>query len=56
MRANTQGCTEWSCIYHGEDNREKSRHDDACPVYNFTGSVISPFTAVPSCECSKYIR
>lgn len=32
MRPSTEGCTEWSCVYHGEENREKAGHAEDCPV------------------------
>ena len=33
-RHSTDGCTEWSCMYHGQENREQSmKLRDACPVH-----------------------
>jgi hypothetical protein len=33
-RASTDGCTEWSCLYHGEENERKSKAiRAACPVH-----------------------
>jgi NADH:ubiquinone oxidoreductase subunit E len=33
-RHRTDGCSEWSCIYHGEENRERSiEKRRACPVH-----------------------
>lgn len=49
MRASTYGCTEWSCIYHGLDNRLKSKHDTDCPVRSYTGALKS--RVVPDCTC-----
>ena len=40
MKPNTEGCTEWSCMYHGGDNRFKAAHDDGCPVREYTGFVL----------------
>ncbi len=39
-RPNTEGCTEWSCMYHGGDNRFKSAHAEGCPVREYTGFVL----------------
>jgi hypothetical protein len=36
-RANTDGCTEQSCIYHGEENRRKQAEQRAdCPEHGRT--------------------
>lgn len=33
-RATTQGCSEWSCLYHGRENERKTRElRDSCPVH-----------------------
>jgi hypothetical protein len=57
MRPNTQGCTEWSCVYHGASNREKAEHLESCPVrttdanvIHLNGSVLVWATLV--CTCS----
>ena len=39
-RPNTEGCTEWSCTYHGGDNRFKAGHADDCPIRSYTGFVM----------------
>jgi hypothetical protein len=33
-KASTQGCTEWSCMYHGKENERKQKAQRAlCPVH-----------------------
>ena len=36
--ANTDGCTEWSCLYHGRENqRRQQAQRDACKVHGLEG-------------------
>ena len=54
MKPNTEGCTEWSCMYHGQDNRFKSAHKEGCPIRAYTGFVMEAFdpdNRVPKCTC-----
>jgi len=54
-RPSTEGCTEWSCMYHGGENRFKSGHDKSCPIWSYDGFVIEAFDPEytgPVCECS----
>lgn len=53
-RASTQGCTEWSCMYHGNENRYKSAHEKECPIREFDGFIVDVFEnpgAIPQCTC-----
>lgn len=37
-RASTDGCTEWSCLYHGRENeRKQTIQRDACVVHGIGG-------------------
>lgn len=47
-RPNTEGCTEQTCLYHGEDNVTKALHTTACPVRHYTGPLVPP---QPKCTC-----
>lgn len=38
-RPSTEGCTELSCMYHGEDNRRKRLHAKDCPVWSYKGGL-----------------
>lgn len=50
QRPSTQGCTEQSCMYHGEDNREKALHAALCPVRTDQRSLEMITTR---CTCSR---
>lgn len=48
MRPSTQGCTEWTCMYHGDMNRWKSEHAEGCPV---RASTAVYYQDLPTCTC-----
>jgi len=47
VKPNTEGCTEWSCMYHGGDNRFKAAHEEGCPVRGYDGFVLGLLDANP---------
>ena len=50
MRPSTEGCTEWSCTYHGDENRCKAAHAEGCPIRGFTGFVTRAIDeGLPEC-------
>ena len=54
MRPNTEGCTEWSCMYHGNDNRFKAAHEEGCPIRDYDGFVLGLLDDNPElirCTC-----
>jgi hypothetical protein len=53
-KPNTEGCTEWSCMYHGGDNRFKGAHDEGCPIRSYTGFVLDLVDAAEKHEASKF--
>lgn len=59
VKPSTDGCTEWSCVYHGEENRLKAEHAEGCPVRAFTGfvsvAISDPegFPEYAQCTCSQ---
>lgn len=56
MRPNTEGCTEWSCVYHGVENRFKSGHAESCPVRSLTGFLITKLDPGWATVCNCYAR
>lgn len=53
-RPTTDGCSEWSCIYHGAENRQKAEHDAECDVRSFKGfRFIDGDRVFPPCTCSQ---
>jgi len=54
MRPSTEGCTEWTCVYHGSENRAKAEHADDCPVRAMPGFRVVEKHTDPSfarCTC-----
>lgn len=53
-RPSTQGCREWSCLYHGGQNRFKAAHEPGCPIREYDGFVTVEVAALPKdvrCNC-----
>lgn len=52
-KPDTAGCTEWSCPYHGGDNRFKAAHLEGCPVRESSQPVWAIVDDVEAGDLSK---
>lgn len=58
MRPSTEGCTEFSCLYHGRENQFKATHDHTCPIRTDDGFVSEASNdprgyISPECTCHE---